>query len=89
MIRDIGIKYQIVDELIISKVNRRPVSKDKKVMANFVCHNNLHLSNLSAKTPPNRDIEIIAIPGTELIKPIVFSDPVRSKTIQAIAIILI
>ena len=87
--KDIGIKYQIVDESRISKVNKIPVIKAIIVITIFVCHNSFHLSTLSAKAPPNKDNVITDIPGKALINPIIFSDSVISKTIQAIAITLI
>ena len=89
IISDKGISIQTVFSLIIFIDNSIPVIIEIMATDNLVIHKSFHLSNLSEKAPPKRDIPITPMPLIELIKPMEVSDFVRSKTIQARAITLI
>ena len=70
-------------------VNKTAVSNDIEAMIAFVRHSSCHRSVRSASAPPINEIEIMAMPGIALTKPINIADSVRSSTIHAWAIFLI
>ena len=80
VINEIGIRCHHSKMFVVSST---AVSKDIDAMTSFVRHNSCHLSVLSASAPPISEIEIIAIPGIALTRPIKAAESVFSKTIHA------
>ena len=82
---EIGIKCHHWNRFV---VRSSAVSNAIDAITNFVRHSSCHLSVLSARAPPINDIDIIAMPGIALIRPIKVAESVLSKTIHAWAMFL-